>query len=100
MQHKISSIDKIVIKKNLSFLKSLVSEKIFSLEKVLKDDARICDLMRRCYQLINIVDTKVEIPHSFSDYWIFVLNLNESIQDFLTGNISNQQEYTAPENTP
>ena len=100
MQHKISSIAKIVIKKNLSFLKSLVKEKIFSIEKVLKDDARVCDLMKRCYQLITIVDTKVEIPHSFSDYWIFVLNLNESIQDFLTGNISSQQDYTLTENTP
>lgn len=89
-----------MIKRNLSFLKSLVAENIFSTEKVKKDDAKICDLMNRCYQLINIVDTKVEIPHSFSDYWSFVLNLNESIQDFLTGNINNEQDYIIPENSP
>jgi len=81
-------------------LQSLVEQKIFSLDKVYKDDERISDLMKRCYMLINIVDTKIEIPHSFSDYWIFVLNLNESIQDFLTGNISEEQVYTLPKNSP
>lgn len=83
VSHQIAHVKSIRLQKNVSFLKKLVEEGIFNLEELGESDAEIAKLMKSCYNLINIDTSTIEIPHDFSEYWPFFIDLTNSVHQFL-----------------
>lgn len=90
--YKLLTLGKFTIKRNIDFLKKLVSKHLkigkinltkpmYEILKMGEQDALVAKLIAKTYMLINLEDIVIDIPHNFSEYLVFFKKIQKSITE-------------------